>query len=329
MSYKTAYKDIMREYETDRDIALTLQKKRRLEIYESLPRIKEIDAELAQIGISITRMAISSKGSLDNIQHQSKALREEKQQLYEKNGITEDYITNTYLCKKCQDSGFIQNERCTCLKQRLIEKYYDISNIRGQLAVENFDTFDIRYYSETINPKTGVSPQRAMQVTYQKALGFVKQFDESGKFHNLLFYGDTGLGKTFLCNCIAKDLLDSGRTVLYVTAPQIFKLIEDHRFNRNESELSDDAINSVTEVDLLILDDLGAEFSTMVTSAALFNIINQRILSKLPTVISTNLSPAELESNYSDRVVSRFWGYYQACKFYGEDIRHKKRIEGG
>lgn len=331
MSYKYAFRDIMRAYEIDRDRAAALLNERKSEIYRKLPRVEEIDGELSTAGISAVKGvldgAVCADTLLEKLREQSAGLKKEKEQLLAENGVPEGYFTDIYRCSLCQDTGFIEAKgRCQCLKQRLIDKYYDLSNVKGVLERENFDNFDFRYYSEEIDPANGISPKRNMEIIYQTASNFVMSFKDT--FQNLLFYGDTGLGKTFLCNCIAKDLLDIGHTVLYVTAPRIFKVIEDYRFNRDEMEEPDYAIEAVTDVDLLILDDLGAEVSTMITSAALFEIINQRLLAQKHTVISTNMSPAEFEAQYSDRIVSRFLGHYKMSKFYGGDIRAKKKYSG-
>lgn len=334
MSYKQAFKDVMRIYSIDRDASASLLKERRAEVYRKLPRVEEIDMLLSNASITAAKQ-ILNKGDasslLKELQDKSLSLKDEKSKLLAENNIPNDYFTNVHKCDLCKDTGYADNsKRCSCLNQRLIDKYYDLSNIRGLLKEENFDTFDLRYYSKTENAARGMSPHRNMQMIYKAALDFVMEFnpDDGDSFQNLLFYGDTGLGKTFLCNCIAKDLLDRGHTVLYVTAPQIFKLVEDYRFNRSDLIEPDYAIDAVTDVELLVLDDLGAEFSTVVTSSALFNIINQRLLAKKPTVISTNLSPAEFETQYSDRIVSRFLGNYKMLKFFGDDIRAKKKYGG-
>jgi len=332
MSYKTAFKDVMRAYEIDRDQAAALIKERLEAVYHRLPRIKEIDAELSQASIRVARRILAesekSEDLLESLRQKNASLKEEKARLLFENNIPKEYFTEVYRCNMCQDTGYTsQLERCQCLKQRLIDKYYDLSSIRGLLEIENFDTFDLRYYSQNVISSEGISPYENMKLIYRRTSDFVIQFGQT--FQNLLFYGDTGLGKTFLCNCIAKDILDKGHTVLYVTAPRIFKLVEDYRFNRDEMDEPDYVIDAVADVDLLILDDLGAEFSTVVTSAALFDIINQRLLAKKSTVISTNLSPAEFETNYSDRIVSRFFGYYKMSKFYGDDIRAKMKYGGG
>ena len=330
MSYKTAFRDVIRDYQIDRDKSAALLKKRKDEVYESLPKLKELDEAIAQSALTAAKQILTIGEKNKDIEKwltSSQNLIAEKKQLLTENNIPEDYLTNIYRCTICEDTGYVENNRCRCLKQRMIDKYYDLSNIRDLLAIENFESFDIRYYSQTVDPIVGISPYQNIQRIYRISMDFVNEFKQS--FQNLLFYGDTGLGKTFMCNCIAKDLLDAGHTVLYVTAPQIFKLVEDYRFNRNDMEEPDYVIDAVTDVDLLVLDDLGAEFSTVVTSAALFDIINQRLLAKKSTVISTNLSLVEFEAQYSARIFSRFLGHYRMSKFIGDDIRAKKKYEGG
>jgi DNA replication protein DnaC len=325
MGYKTAYRELIREYEADRDRAQALLAAKREELYRLNPRLREIDAELKNIGLSLARLSLADDNgeALVSIRTVSQTLQEEKASL-----IPESYYTDVYRCVHCRDTGFIEHanglpERCVCLKQRLIEKYYDLSNLHGILEEENFDTFNLQYYGKSKKESEGLSPHTNMQMIFNTAKQFAMHFGKV--FNNLLLCGETGLGKTFVSNCIARELLNNGQTVLYMTAPRLFKIIEDYRFNRNEMDEPDEMLEAVTEVDLLIIDDLGAEFSTVVTSAALFDIINQRLLTKKPMVISTNLSPMELDDQYSDRIVSRFLGYFKVLKFFGDDIRIKKK----
>ena len=203
MSYKTAYKDIMRSYEADRDRAAVLLHKRREELYKRVPRLREIEDELSQSGISVAKQLAmtvavdglkSAEPLLSKLRRQSRDLKKEKQRLLIENGVPEGYFSDIYHCLLCRDTGYIENsdripERCTCLKQRLIERYYDLSNIRGLLETENFDTFDLRHYSESDDPLHGISPQRNMQLIYQNALKFAMDFEI--EFQNLLFYGAT------------------------------------------------------------------------------------------------------------------------------------------
>jgi len=332
MTYKAAFRQVMKDYETARDNADLLIEKRKAEVYRLIPEIIEIDTTLSKLGASLAKMALSGdiKG-MEEVRDQTLLLKD-KRCLLLKNSLGEDYLTAVYRCMNCSDTGYLHAspgsppERCPCLKQRLIDAYYSLSNMNEVLSEENFDTYDLRLFNTEIIPSEGLSPHTNMQTIYRLTTQFVSAFDT--EFNNLLLYGEPGLGKTFVCHCIAKDLLDAGRTVLYLTAPRLCKVLEDYRFNREAMTEPEEMLATIDEVDLLILDDLGAEISTVVTSAALFDLINQRLLLRKHTVISTNLTPAALESQYSERIVSRFFGNYQMIKFFGEDIRVKKKYGG-
>ncbi len=327
MSRASAYKQIMYEYDENRRNAKRLLEVRKQETYEKLPEINDIDNELVRISLKLVKTAASvgdmNAVEVKKLKERSQTLREQKKSILVKNNYSAEYFNDIYKCGICQDTGYIGTAKCDCLKQRLIEKYYDMSNVREAVKAENFDTFDFRLYSDETIEGTGYSPRQSIQMIYSVCNQFVNNFDKS--FLNLIFYGETGLGKTFLCNCIAKDLLERCKPVLYVTAPQIFKKIEDYRFHRDELENADEQMDFIYEVDLLIVDDLGSEFSTIVTNTALFDIINTRLINKKHTIISTNLSIQELQNTYSDRIVSRFLGNYKLLRLVGEDIRLIKK----
>jgi len=330
MEQNSVFKEVLREYERDRGAAAQLLSKRREEVYTRIPRVKEIEDALTASGLDLTKAILSNGTNLaflcQELEEVNKVLNAEKEKLMKEMGFPEDYFINIYKCGTCRDTGYYIAEpgkRCFCMQQKLIEKYYELSNLQAALKEENFDTFDIKYYSDEVSEEVGISPKQNMERIYKICDSFVKNFGND--YINLLFYGKTGLGKTFLCNCIAKDLLDRGVSVLYVTAPQLFKTIENYRFNRDEMEAPQESIGIIYSVDLLIIDDLGTEFSTVVTNAEFFNIINIRLLGKKPVIISTNLYPNDFESYYSDRITSRFFGNYRMMKFIGEDIRILKK----
>lgn len=315
------YKQIIREYEKDREKAEQIKEERLQKAYELEPRIEQIDQDLLQIGIDITKIAFKKNDTtaIINLQNTAVTLLKEKEDLIFSN-FGANYL-NTYKCNLCEDTGFVELDRCNCLKQRLIDKYYNISNLKELLEIENFDTFDIRLFSDIQDKKLGISPRENMQLIYTNALDFVNNFQKD--FNNLFFYGDSGLGKTFLCNCIAKDVLAKGLLVVYQSASDMFKIIEKERFNKDEE--TTDMVSFFYNAPLLIIDDLGTEFSTIVTQSELFNIINLRYINKKSTIISTNLSFENLSATYSTRLVSRFFGNYKHYKFIGSDIRIIKK----
>ena len=237
------------------------------------------------------------------------------------NCLSPSLLKVEYICQTCQDTGYIGNEQCACMKHKLMDRLYDQSNVRDVIRMENFDTFDLRLFSDEVVQGEGISPKENAKRNLKMAMAFAEDF--TGE--NLLLYGGAGRGKTFMCNCIAKDVLERGKTVLYLTAGQLFRQLEEMRFHRDEEEEVKDWDNELLEADLLIIDDLGTEFATMFTASELFRIVNDRKLRKKPVVISTNLDYRALMDQYSDRVMSRLIGEYTTMKFFGDDIRMKKK----
>jgi len=317
---------ISREYERDRIQAKRLSRERMQAVYESAPRLRELDMEISAQGFLLAKVIL---GELElqaahATRSRQKALVTERDKLLEKVGASRSYLEDVYKCKKCKDTGFVNNVSCSCFKSKLIEKFYSLSNVSKSIEAENFNTFSFDHYSDN-NFGHRLSQYDNMRIIYSAAKEFALRFPDVPA--NLLFHGDTGLGKTFLCNCIAREVLDAGYLVIYVTAPQLFKKIEDRRFGSDE-EFSETQIDLIYEADLLIIDDLGSEFGTVVTKAELFNILNSRILERKPMVISTNLCYEDFRDTYSDRIYSRVFGEFKLLKFFGDDIRALKKVTG-
>jgi DNA replication protein DnaC len=331
MSKSIIYKDVMRGYERDRNDAARLLKERMEALYEKVPRVREIDAELSGMGTNLSSMILRNDSDrlklLGEMREMCDALHVERDRLLKKSGIKADYF-ETFKCADCKDTGYAGDDRCRCLNRRLIDKYYEMSNIGKVLKRENFGAFEADYYSGEVDAKTGMSPRAVMETNYKKCREFVEKSEDADAppdSMNMYLYGNTGLGKTFLCNCVAKEFLDKGHTVLYLTAPQLFKMVEDARFKRDGAEENDERVEMVYSVELLIIDDLGSEFQTTVTVAEFFNIINSRLIGGKRTIISSNLNPAEFNAVYSDRITSRVYGNYAMLLFVGNDIRLFKK----
>ena len=195
-----------------------------------------------------------------------------------------------------------------------------MSNIENVLLRENFSNFNIDIFSDEKFQGESLTPKENMMDILGISEGFIHNFHINNG-ENLLFYGTTGLGKTYLCNCIAKALLDKGKIVVYQTAFTILDIIEKHRFNRGDQKLNDYKYNLLFDAELLIIDDLGTEVANTFTNAEIFNIVNTRILRGKKTIISTNLTPKEISETYTDRVFSRILDKFLALKFYGKDLR--------
>jgi len=314
--------NILKGYEAKRLRAEKMKEKRIEEIYSKLPRIKEIDDEISRSGVSISKAILNRAGNKEELLEQLKVkldgLKQEKAILLTENNIPLQYLEEEFECNKCKDTGFLHTgKKCSCFNQQLINYAYSMSNLKSTLKKENFQTFNINLFSDTPPEGSNISQRENMLDVLNVCEGFVINFDTNNE-ENLLFYGPTGLGKTFLTNCIAKALLDRGKIVIYQTAFKIFEIIEDVHFH-NQAER--EKYQLLFDADLLIIDDLGTEFSNSFTNSELFNIINSRLLSNKKTIISTNLPPKGIIERYDDRIFSRLFSKYTILKFFGKDLR--------
>jgi DNA replication protein DnaC len=319
-------KEILREYDRLRQHSEDLKKQRREEVYRRVPKIKEIDQEIARLGLKLSKSIIEtpedSQQLIRRISTEMESLKEDRAMLLTENNISLTYLEKVYHCDKCKDRGFLKNgKKCACFTQKLIDRAYNLSNLTNTLEKENFHNFNIDLFSTESFEKEALSPRQNMMHLLNTSEGFVLNFqDPSTK--NLLFYGPTGLGKTYLANCVAKALLDRGYIVIYQTSFKMIEVLEDLRFRRSESK---EEYNLLFGADLLIIDDLGAELTNSFTNSELFNLINSRILREKKIMISTNLSPMELAERYDDRIFSRLIAHFDVLKFYGEDLRWEKQ----
>lgn len=317
------FNKILKGYDIKQARNKQAQKDRQKKLFEAYPDLKDIHQNISKVSMKSIRQAMENPDRQDQIKAELKedlaALKMQKKAILTKNGYSEDYLDPIYDCSDCEDTGYVGNDRCHCLKQAIIDHSYEHSNLKAVLAKENFDTFSFDFYSKDKNNRLGISPYDNMRSVHQICLDFVKNFDD--EFNNLILYGHSGLGKTFLCNAIAKEILDNGHTVIYLSAFQLFRLFENYRFHKDEEIVTNDDIENIFHCDLLIIDDLGTEFNNSLTRAELFNCLNTRLLGERSTVISTNLAPNDWGDNYSERITSRIFGYYSQLMFIGSDIR--------
>ncbi|MCL2407096.1 MAG: ATP-binding protein [Defluviitaleaceae bacterium] len=329
------FDEVYREFERRQLNAAYLRERRQDEVYAKSERLREIDREIAAQGPRLTYAVLSNTKNIREITAQmaeiSRKLNEEKDKILTKLNIPPNYLWDVYKCGLCKDTGRVDNgERCACFCAALSAGYYKYSGMAKILERENFGTFDIGIFDDETDSKTGVSPKKMMARNVKLAQDFA---DGVGRdFNNLYMHGSTGTGKTFLCSCIAKHVLDAGLSVLYTPCTDLFKLVETVRFDRERDQTAMDEkralLDQLIKVDLLIIDDLGTEVSTIITSSELYNILNSRLTAQLSTVISTNLNMKEITDIYSDRITSRILGNYTIMPFTGDDIRIKSRYGG-
>ncbi len=250
------------------------------------------------------------------------AYRSEKDRLLLQHGLSADDFKPSYTCPDCRDTGYAGGKRCHCFDQAAIDLVYTQSGLKEILKKENFDHFSFAYYSDSdVHPVTGLSSLAAAQNAVASCRLFIDTF--AVECRNLYFYGDTGTGKTFLSNCVAKELMDLGYSVIYFTSFQLFDILSRGVFRRDRDAV--DAHRNLFSCDLLIIDDLGTELTNTFTASQLFLCINERILRRKSTIISTNLGMDRLAELYSERVLSRISSSYTLLKLFGADIRILKR----
>lgn len=324
-------KNIEREYEQKRTLAEKNTEYLKNETYEKNPKLAEIDRMIKKLGIDATKATLLANETekqkiLKDLSKKIEKLKKEKQEILDNHGIS---LTPNYECSKCNDTGYItvdyKTEMCSCMKQKLINESYNKSNL-FRLKNDTFSTFDETLYDNEANPCkycVNISPRENIQRIKKLSLDFIENF-ESTTQKNLLFIGTPGVGKTFLSGCIANEILNKGYTVLYQTSPLLLDSIFEYKYSQKNAS-SKELYDSLFNVNLLIIDDLGTENLTAAKFAELFTVINARLLNpKTKTIISTNLSLEQLAKNYDDRVLSRFIGNFHVCKFIGDDIRLKK-----
>ncbi len=322
------YNQILREYDSRRLKNKHDLDDRRKEAYSLIPMLKDLEEEMISLSAQSGRLALfGDDNALKELKNKSLDLKAAQIELLTAYDLPEDFLDMHYHCNRCQDTGFIGNEKCNCLKQAIGDLMYSNSNLNTILAGENFSNFSFRYYSDDyVDEATGLSPLSNMQKVVANSKRFIKHFKNSQD--NLLLLGNTGVGKTFLANCIAKELLDLGHTVIYLTAFRLFDILEKHKFSKDESNSyqASNQFDYILDCDLLIIDDLGTEFYNSFTNSQLYLIINERLLRRKSTLISTNLSLSDINLNYSERVYSRIISSYTVQRIVGEDIRLHKAI---
>lgn len=319
------YDAFMNEYEQLRNNNLSLLEARKAEIYARVPDLKQIHEELAAGAVSYARARLlGSSCAFDSLEDYIEDLKRKETALLLANGYPEDSFLPIYRCRHCRDTGFIDGTPCACLKQKMIQTFYMQSNLQKKLETENFEHFSFDYYNTEADGVHRESQYRYMQGVAARVKNFAEDFGEAGG--NLFFYGPTSLGKTFLANCVAKALLDSGHTVLYMTSTGLFEqLLPDVVMKRDTSVKNLNTYDYLFEAELLVIDDLGTELITEFTRSQLYRLVNERLLSERSTIISTNMELTKFRDCYEERILSRIIENYTVIQFYGDNIRHKKK----
>ncbi|MBO5868652.1 MAG: ATP-binding protein [Oscillospiraceae bacterium] len=295
------------------------QRSRLQEAYVAVPRLREIDNLLRRNMAYAAMAAFSGDGegnaAMEQARQENLALQQERQALVDAH-FAPDWLDESPLCPTCGGSGYLGSNMCRCL-HKICSTEQRKSLRRLCTGYERFENFNLEYYSDRIDREFGASHRQIMQRTFERCRQYAENFRLGAP--NLLFNGGTGLGKTFLSACIAEVLTDKGYSVAYESAPQLFAKLEKNRFNPSEETRKE--VESYMNCDLLIIDDLGTEMPSSFVTAALYSLLNDRLLENKSMLISTNLIAEELAERYSGQIASRLQGNFKVMTFVGEDVR--------
>lgn len=313
------YDTMIRSYEEKQNKSRHLLEERTAYVYSHVEGYEALCDSISSISVAQGKKLLSGdEGALSELRARLKDLTARKAQLLSEAGLPEDYLTPVYSCNDCKDTGYVNGKKCHCFKQAVIELLYEQSGIRSMLAAENFSTLSYEFYE-------GEDLER-FKSAVETSKKFIKNFNSG--YHNLFFYGTVGTGKSFLSGCVAKELIENGHSVIYFSASGLFDTLSKYKFDYKNTENLHKIYEDLFQCDLLIIDDLGTEYTNNIINSELFSMINERHLQKRSTVISTNLSLEDFRNRYSDRIFSRITSNYDICKLTGPDIRmYKKRLQ--
>lgn len=298
------------------------------EIYAKFPEAESISRQLSACSISAAKAVLRGgdvKEQLSLLADRSIGLQARQKEILASGGYPENYMEPSYTCEICKDVGSVEKDGktvyCDCFLSLLKECACEEINKLSPLKLSTFDTFCLDYY-----PKETTADSPSPYLRMSRILAYCKDYAQSfdGMSKSILMRGATGLGKTHLSLAIANELIDKGYYVVYVSAPSILSRLENSHFGYNNNE-EEQLIQTLCDCDLLIIDDLGTEFTTQYSKTVIYNIFNNRLLRNKPVIINTNMTIRELEATYSQRFVSRIMGECDKLDFLGNDIRAKKK----
>ncbi len=331
MAYNRAvFQAVLDAFSQKRGAAQDRLQDRRRALLSAVPRLREIDRQLTGVASRISKDIVSGVGERDvekkvyELRDHILELKKEQAELLTELDLPIDYLSYVPDCEKCSDMGYIGTKMCDCFQAALRREAYARSNLGAVLSHQTFDGFSLSYYSDEEDPRYRTSPKKNMRAILKFCREYADRFGDSDT--SLLMTGAPGLGKTYLSSCIANSLIEQGCGVIYDTAANIFARFEAEKFGKGVRE--GETTGDYFDCDLLIVDDLGTEFSTAFSLSVFFNLVNTRMLAEKRMIISTNLTLEELRKTYSDKIISRIIGEFRVLTFFGEDIRQLKKLRG-
>lgn len=318
------YDQLMREYSRQQTASQHELAQRRAAIYRKLPELAALEADYASCAVASVEARFSGdEKAAGQLRRNMRQLAARKEALLAEGGYAPSDLEPRYQCADCRDTGYIGREKCHCFRQKAVDLFYTQSGLRSILQRENFSAFSFDYYSDAdVDPQTQMTPRQNMHRIVKRCREFLAHFDEGAG--NLLFYGGTGLGKTFLSHCIARELIETAHSVIYHSSQELFSALAKETFSRSSPGEDASFAEYLLDCDLLIIDDLGTELTNAFVSSQLFFLLNERIGRGKSMIISSNLSLAGLVETYSERIFSRISSSFALLGFFGDDIRIQK-----
>ena len=321
MSLTTSqYNSIMRIYEERQTKNRHTREERLRYVYTHVTGYQELDESVASVSVAQGKKMLSGdENALAELKQKLHDLAKERTRLLLSSGLPVDYLNPVYDCPECKDTGYVGGKKCHCFRQAEISLLYEQSNLSDILEKENFSTLSYSYYEG--------NDLAFFQNAVEKCRKFINNFNSD--YQNIFFYGTVGTGKTFLSNCVARECIERGHSVIYFSASNLFDTLSRNVFHFGNQDEFADLCSDLYTCDLLIIDDLGTEQTTSFTLSQLFTCLNERLLRKKSVIISTNLSLEEFQNRYQDRIFSRITSNFEFCKLTGPDIRmYKKKLVG-
>lgn len=320
MGYNSSiYKKIYDEYSQKYLIARERADRKAHELHIAIPEVAKIDRELSLTGLEIFSASFSggdSSDKIERIREKNEALQKRRAELLVSCGYPADYSDVKYDCEKCGDTGFVDNKMCSCMKEALTLAGIENSGFGTLIEEQRFDNFSLDYY------KKNSSNYEIMRKNFEFLQNYAQSFDSKSS-QSILMMGGTGLGKTHLSSAVAREVIEKGNDVFYTGAIDLFSQFEIQRFKSYNNE-PNELIERYFECDLLIIDDLGTEIINQFSVSTLYNLLNDRLSRRKPTIVSTNLSQDDIKKKYTDRIISRMFGEYKVLFFVGTDVRAQK-----
>ncbi len=316
---KEQYDRIMRGYQERQTLNFHELNKRRNRVYTLIPEYRELEDMVASSSVEYAKMLIDGEqSSLSEYRRKMAGNAKHREALLAEHGLPANYLDPIYTCADCQDTGYVDGEKCHCFRNQEISMLYEQSNIQEVFSTENFSTLSYEYY----HGEDLTRFQNAVNISKDFVAGF------QNHYQNLFFYGTVGTGKSFLSGCIAKELLSKAYSVIYFSSNGLFEKLSRYAFDNKSKDSLYNFYKDLYNCDLVIIDDLGTEVTNTFVASQLFGLLNERHMRQKSTIISTNLSLEELRERYSDRVFSRITSNYSICKLTGQDIRIQRKLSG-